>query len=316
MAHSTADVPPGVQRTPSLPAATATASRLRVYAMLALGIVCIGFSAIFVRWSAVPGVVSAFYRVLIATVVLAAPFARGARRGLVPRDPRAWLLAAAAGLFFALDNGLWNTSLFLTPAANATLLGNDAPIIVGLGALLLFRERLGPIYWLGLAIALTGMGIIVGGDVLSRSTLGAGDLLALAGGAAYGCYLLTTQHLRARMDTLSTLWIGGTAAAVLLLPVILVAHDPLWGFSLQSYLALLALGVVSQVIGWLAITYALGHLPASIVSPTLLGQPIITAFLAVPLLGEPLAARQVVGGVVALAGIYLVNRRQSAPADV
>lgn len=287
-------------------------SRLRVYAMLVLGILCIGFSAVFVRWSNVPGTVSAFYRVLIATVVLAVPFARGAGRGLVPRDPRAWALAAAAGIFFALDNGFWNTSLFLTNAANATLLGNDAPIIVGLGALLLFRERLGPVYWLGLTIALTGMGIIVGGDILSHSTLGAGDLLALAGGAAYGCYLLTTQRLRARMNTLSTLWIGGTIAAVLLLPVNVAAHDPLWGFSLQSYLALLALGVVSQVAGWLAITYALGHLPASIVSPTLLGQPIITAFLAVPLLGEPLAARQVVGGVVALAGIYLVNRRQSA----
>jgi drug/metabolite transporter (DMT)-like permease len=62
------------------------------------------------------------------------------------------------------------------------------------------------------------------------------------------------------------------------------------------------------VVGWLAINYALGHLPASVVSVTLLGQPVLTAVFAVPLLGQALSQAQLLGGVVALAGIYLVNR--------
>jgi drug/metabolite transporter (DMT)-like permease len=290
------------------------ASRLRVYSALALGIVCIAFSAIFVRWAGVPGTVSAFYRVAIAALVLSLPFARGLARGGVVRDRRIWLLAAGAGVFFALDIALWNTSLFLTTAANATLLGNDAPIIVGLGALLLFHERLNRSYWLGLALALVGMGVIIGFDVLSRTSLGGGDLLALAGGASYGLYLLATQRIRARMDTLSSLWIAGVVGAVLLLPVNLIAQRALWGFSTRAYLALLGLALISQVAGWLAINYALGHLPASIVSVTLLAQPVMTAFLAVPLLGEPLAPRQLLGGALALAGIYLVNRGATRPA--
>jgi drug/metabolite transporter (DMT)-like permease len=64
------------------------------------------------------------------------------------------------------------------------------------------------------------------------------------------------------------------------------------------------------VAGYLAINYALGHLPASIVSPTMLGQPVLTALLAGPLLGETLGLWQVVGGVAVLGGVYLVHRSQ------
>jgi drug/metabolite transporter (DMT)-like permease len=40
----------------------------------------------------------------------------------------------------------------------------------------------------------------------------------------------------------------------------------------------------------------------------MLGQPVLTAILAVPFLGEMLEPRQIVGGLVALVGIFLVNR--------
>jgi len=284
------------------------ATRLHIYLMLALGIICIALSAIFTKWAGVPGTVSAFYRIAIAEVVLTLPFARAMARGRVTRDRRIWLLALGAGVFFALDLGLWNTSLFLTSAANATLLGNDAPILVGLGALVLFHERLKGMYWVGLALALAGMGIIVSKDVLGHSSLGGGDLLAMSAGVAYAAYLLATQRIRAKMDTLSSLFIPSMAGVVLLLGFNLALHRPLWGFSAHTYLALLAVGLISQLVGWLAINYALGHMRASIVSVTLLAQPVLTALFAVPLLGEPLASNQILGGVVALAGIYLVNR--------
>jgi drug/metabolite transporter (DMT)-like permease len=301
-----------VQASPVAPdmspeAAPGRPSKLRLSAVLAFGILCIGFSAIFVKWANVPGTVSALYRVAIATIVLAPPFARQLARGKVTLRPGVWLLAVVAGIFFVLDIAVWNSSLLVTSAANATLLGNDAPIFVGLGALLLFRERLGAAYWIGLVVALLGMSFIVGWDVLSRSPLGAGDLLALLAGVFYAGYMLVTQRLRAGMDTLSTLWIAGVTGFAVLLAFDLATGLPLVGFSTDTYLALIGLGLISQVAGWLAINYALGHLPASVVSPTLLGQPIITALLAVPLLDEQLEPRVVIGGLVALAGIYIVN---------
>src|SRR5438045_4192111 len=118
---------------------------LRAYLALALGVLCIGFSAIFTKWAAVDGPVSGFYRVAIATALLALPFAwrsysqrrqtarstntanhvpaTASGQGHSPLATRYSLLvlgAALAGLFFSLDLGFWNTSLSLTSAANST----------------------------------------------------------------------------------------------------------------------------------------------------------------------------------------------------
>ena len=286
----------------------ARAPLARVYGALAVGLICIAFSAIFTKDAQVPGTVSAFYRVGIAAIVLAPLFLRNASRGNVVRGRRVWLLAAAAGVFFMLDLGIWNTSLFLTNAANATLLANDAPIIVGLVAVLIFREQLRISYWIGLAIAVCGMGIIVGLDIFSGSGFGVGDALAMGAGFFYACYMLVIQRVRVHMDTLSTLWISTVVGTLLLFALNLALGYSMWGFTPRQYVQLFLLGLVSQVIGYLAINYALGHLPASVVSPTLLGQPVLTALLAVPLLGEALEAHQIIGGIVALVGIFLVNR--------
>jgi drug/metabolite transporter (DMT)-like permease len=299
----------------SPPATHPDVSRARIYGVLALGIVCIALSAIFVKLAVgVPGTVSAFYRVAIAAVALAIPFARGQARKSRSAEAtsglgwRIWALAIVAGVFFALDLGFWNTSLGFTTAANATLLGNDAPLVVGLGALILFHERPRVSYWLGLIIALLGMSVIVGWDVISQSPLSAGDLLAMLAGVFYAGYLLTTQRIRADMDTLPSLWVASATGTVLLLAFILATGQALVGYSLNAYMALLGLGLISQLVGWLAINYALGHMPASVVSVTLLTQPILTALFAVPLLKESLETHQIVGGLIALGGIFLVNR--------
>jgi drug/metabolite transporter (DMT)-like permease len=88
----------------------------------------------------------------------------------------------------------------------------------------------------------------------------------------------------------------------------LVLRLPVIGYSLATYLSFLGLGLVVQIGGLLAMNYAQGYLPASVVSPTMLGQPVITAILAGPLLGEKLSVWQVLGGVTVLVGVYVVHR--------
>jgi drug/metabolite transporter (DMT)-like permease len=89
----------------------------------------------------------------------------------------------------------------LTDAGVATLLANNAPLWVGLAAWLFFHERLTANYWLGLAVAMIGMVLIVGvsGSLFTGS--GLGNLLAIGASVLYAAYLLTTQRVRARMDT-------------------------------------------------------------------------------------------------------------------
>ncbi len=89
----------------------------------------------------------------------------------------------------------------------------------------------------------------------------------------------------------------------------------LTGYPVFSYFNFLALGVVVQIFGWLAINYTQGYLPASIVAPTMLAQPVVTALLAVLLLDETLSLWQVLGGATVLAGVYIVHRSRRRSPD-
>jgi drug/metabolite transporter (DMT)-like permease len=74
--------------------------------------------------------------------------------------------------------------------------------------------------------------------------------------------------------------------------------------------AVLGLGLFTQLGGYLALTYALGHLPATITSISLLAQGPLTAVLATILLGEPFTAPQMIGGAMVLSGVGLAHRQR------
>ena len=278
------------------------------YLALIMGIICLSFSAMFGKWANAPGPVIGFYRIGLATLILL-PVYLYRKRKLGVKFPRSVLLfPILGGIFTALDHGVWNSSLRFTSAANATLLGNTAPLWVALFSWLVFRQKLRGLFWVGLAFALGGAAIVLGSDFIRHPTVGLGDLLAMAAGVFYAGYFLVTERGRERLDTLSYVWLVDLVAAFTLLVISLVMKMPLTGYPTQSWLAFLGAALVSQVGGYLSIGYALGHLPASIVSPTLIGQPVVTALLAIPLLGEALRTEQWLGGLVVLTGIYLVHR--------
>jgi drug/metabolite transporter (DMT)-like permease len=278
------------------------------YLALFMGIICLSFSAMFGKWANAPGPVIGFYRIGLATVILLPVFLYRKHKNGVKLPKAVLLFPILGGIFTAFDHGTWNSSLRYTSAANATLLGNTAPLWVALFSWLVFRQKLRGLFWLGLALALGGAVTVLGSDFIRHPTIGLGDLLALAAGVFYAGYFLVTERGRQKLDTLSYIWLVDLIAAFTLLLISLGMKMPLAGYPTQSYLAFLGAALVSQVGGYLSIGYALGHLPASVVSPTLIGQPVVTALLAIPLLGEGLRTEQWLGGLVVLTGIYLVHR--------
>jgi drug/metabolite transporter (DMT)-like permease len=278
------------------------------YLALIVGIICLSFSAMFGKWANAPGPVIGFYRIGLATIILLPVFLYRRHKQGIKITRAVLIFPILGGLFTAFDHGTWNTSLRYTSAANATLLGNTAPLWVALGAWLIFRQKLRGWFWVGLAFALGGAMIVLGSDFIRHPTIGIGDLLAMAAGVFYAGYFLVTERGRQKLDTLTYVWLVDLCAATTLLLITLGLKMPLTGYPTQSYLAFLGAALVSQVGGYLSIGYALGHLPASVVSPTLIGQPVVTALLAIPLLGETLRTEQWLGGLVVLAGIYLVHR--------
>lgn len=286
----------------------------RAWLALALAIAGTAWSAILVRWAGIPGAASGFYRVLIALVVLVPMrlFSRG-----VPPAPGAAALALAGGAFFALDLALYNTAVLRTHAATAALLGNLTPIFVGFGTWLFFHRRPDRAFWMGLLLALAGCAAIVSGDATQHA--GAqrisviGDVLATTAAVFFAAYLMTTERVRTRMDTLTFNVLAVAGSALTLLVICVIDREPLIGYTMRTWMALLALGLFSQLGAYLALVYALGHLPATITSVGLLGQVPLTAVLALVLLGEPLSTVKIVGGCIVLAGIYVVNRPERRP---
>lgn len=287
---------------------SSTSQLYLAYFSLAFGILCIGFSAIFVKLANVPGSVSTFYRVFIALIILIPIWLY---RGLkVPGARDLWLIFVGATLF-AIDLFLWNTSLLLTSAATATLLANNAPIWVGLISLVVFREKLAPRFWYGLLIALLGLNVLIGLQGWLSLSFNRGDLMALSASFFYALYLLFTLDSRKRVDTVTFMTFSVLFMAIILFVANVVVGNSFIGYSQKTWLSLAGLGIITHFGGWITINYALGYLKAQNISVTLLSQSVITSLLAIPILGETLSWSQVIGGVLILAGIYVVNRRRA-----
>ena len=271
---------------------------------LFFGATCIALSPIFVRLSEAGPTATAFWRVALAVPVLWM-FFRAPLRG-----PK--LLFLAAGAAFAGDLAFWHTSIQLTSVANSTLLANLASIFVTLAAWVLWRERPRPLFLAALALALLGVGLLVHTSLsFSRNAL-LGDALGVVTAMFYAWYILAVKGLRDRGETtLRLMAVTSTLTALILFPVALASGEQMLPHTPYGWIVLVGLALISHAAGQGLIAYALAHLPATFSSVGLLLQPVIAAFFAWVLLGEPLVTLQILGGAVVLAGIYLARRGSS-----
>lgn len=276
------------------------------YLLLLFGILCISWSAILVKLADISGFGSGFYRLLFGTI------------GIIPvwlyfkkpiTDFRGVKIAIVCGVLFACDIALWNTSIMLSKASISTLLANLAPVWVGIGALLFMKEKPTKLFWIGTAIAIFGVTIIIGISEVMEARLNFGNLLAIVASVFYGAYLITVRKGRNSLDTFSFTTISMITSTLVLGFICMVTATPLWGFSSNTWLSLAALGLVPQLLGWLAINQALGHIKPTVASVSLLSQTVFTAIFSVFILNEVLTLHEIGGALVVLVGIYLVNRR-------
>ena len=283
---------------------------LRAAFALCFGILCVGFAAVFVKIADVTGSVSAFYRVLIASIIVVPWWlATKSKTKLSTNDVA---VVMTGGIIFALTLALWNTSVLLTSAATATLLVNSTPIWVGLASFALFRERLSNYYWIGLAVAMGGMMWLLGAEAYKELRLSPGNLLAIGSSISYAAYLITTQRTRDRVDLVAFMALSLLSSMVILLIFNLTIDAKLTGYSNRSWMALIGLGLVSQLGGWLSINYALGHLRAAQVSVWLLSESVVTAVIAMIFLNEYIKINQLIGGALILVGIYFVTKKNGS----
>lgn len=283
---------------------------LKPYLALLTGILALSMSGIFVRLADAPGVITSFYRMSVASMIMLPFFWNHVKAQ--PQNKLNWRylwLPLLGGIFTGLDHYTWSTAVGYTRIANATLMNYIAPLWVALFARFLWKQQLKQRFWIGLVLTLSGIFAIFGNDMLTSPQLGKGDLLAIFSSLFYAGYFLITQRGREYFQTLPYVWIVALGSAMTLLTIALISGHPLAGYPLKTYLAFLGAALLSQVVGYFSVGYALGHISAAVVAPTMLASPVLAALLAIPLTGEALEPVQYVGGLISLAGIYLINRQ-------
>ncbi len=260
--------------------------------------------------------VIAAYRLAIATLILAPVVALRARHDLSGLTPRNLRLTIAAGGFLALHFATWIRSLEFTSVASSIVLVQTAPLMVAALSPLMIREPIMRRLLTGLLVATAGS-LLVGlsdacvgtscgaaPDMLSRTAL-KGDLLALGGAAAGAGYILTGRVVRQQIPLIPYIAIVYATAAVLLALAAWAAGERAVGFSPSTYIWLVLLAVLPQLVAHSTYNWALGYLPAAVVSLGQLGEAVGSTLLAIGLLHEVPSTLRIAGGGLILVGIAL-----------
>jgi drug/metabolite transporter (DMT)-like permease len=275
------------------------------YLILALGVVCVAFAAIFIRLAEAPSIVIATYRLGIASLILAPIALTRARNELFRLSRREIILAGCSGVFLALHFALWIASLRYTTVTSSVVLVTISPVFVAVVSYFLFREKITRRILIGIAVSIIGA-IIIG---FNNWQLGGasvkGSILALLGAMAVAGYLLIGRKLRQKMGLLSYIFLTYSSAAVILLVWSLIVGGSLTGYSGKTYLMFVLLALVPQLLGHSSFNWSLRFVPATMVTIAVLGEPVGATILAFAILKEVPSIIEIIGGILILGGIAL-----------
>ncbi|MBP8850621.1 MAG: DMT family transporter [Breznakibacter sp.] len=274
---------------------------------LFIGVFFTGISGIFIKSAAAPGAVTAFYRMAIGAFVLTPLFLYQLSNQKFILNREGIKYALIAGLCFGGDMVLWATGITISNATLPTIMGNLAPLWVGLIALAFLKERLKWHFWTGVLLATIGVFVIVHKNIGNADNVLLGILLGAGAGLFYAVFYVVTQIGRKHIDTIPFLYLSTLGSAVVLAIYNLLAGNELLGYSNDTYFLFVVYGIGVQVVGWMFINYAQGYVKATIVSTILLGQPLVTAVIAALFLAEVLTVYHYIGSAIVLGGIYVVQ---------
>jgi len=289
--------------------ATRTGVKVKAYVILFVGVVSVSFAAIFIRLAEAPPLVIAAYRLTIASLILLPISSKKSMQSLKKLSQHDMFLVLLASVFIALHFGLWITSLSYTSIASSVILVTCHPAFVAVISYFLWGERLNKLTISGIVVALIGIVLInyAGFTFGSRALLG--DLLALVASFAMGGYLIIGGQLRARVDILPYLTIIYTGSAIILLIATVGFGHSFTGYSPTTYLMLVLLAIVPQLIGHSSFNLAVRLIPVTFVSVAILGEPVGATILGYFILSEIPTATEIVGGILILTGIFTVLRQ-------
>jgi len=285
--------------------------------MMIAGGAFISTTSVLVKFSHVPPTVSGFWRMLFGGMMLSIALAALRQwRAMRLRDAL-WMLPPA--LAFATDLFFWHRSILDVGPGLATLLGNLQVFMMALAGVLLHREKLSWQFLLGLALAFGGLWLLIGQD-WSKAThdYQIGVLFGVFTAFCYAAYMLSFRHAQRERSTLASSQLLATMSLLCagVLAILCAAGGERFAIpDTQSLLALVALGLVGQCLGWVLISRAMPQLPTSLVGLLLLLQPVLAFLMDVVLFHRVTRPIEWAGLALSLCGIFVGSMRGATPED-
>jgi drug/metabolite transporter (DMT)-like permease len=286
---------------------------------LTVAVLAISSSGPMIAYAAAPAIAIAFWRNALAVGALG-PVALARRSpelaGLLGAHRREGLFCVLAGAALAVHFGLWVPSIKLSTVATATALVATQPVWQGLIAVGQGR-RLPGLTWVGIGLAVVGAIAAPGADVGVSAGAVLGDVMALGGGVASAVYTALGERARVTTSTTSYTAVCYTVCAALLLGLALALGEPLVGYALPTWLALVGLTVGPQLLGHSLFSFALRRVSATTVSVLILLEVPGAALIGWVWLGQLPRPAALPGLATLVAGVVVVvvaGRRSRAAA--
>lgn len=275
--------------------------------LLSIGIIAVSFSAIFIKWSDAPSSVIGMYRLLF-TVMLMLPFILKHIEEIKFLSFKQWSMLIFSGIFLGIHFLLWIASLKYTTVASSTLLMTLQPVFAMIGGYLIYREKTNAIALISVLVAMLGTGLIGWGDFDVSSDAVFGDILAVLGTVAVAMHLLIGQKLRSNISSYVYSISVFSIAVIVFLIYNLLFHIEMIGYAGREWGIFMLLAIVPTVFGHILFNYLLKFVNATTISMGILGEPVGASILAYFLLGEMLSLYQLIGGFLAIVGVFIFIR--------
>jgi drug/metabolite transporter (DMT)-like permease len=291
------------------------ASLSKIILVMTFGILAISSGSILIKYTTdVPPIMIATYRLTFSTIILLSifkikslPFAK--------MDKKQWLLSALSGLFLAFHFITWITSLSYTSVASSVVLVTMNPIFVGLFTIIFFKEKMHISLLAGIILSVVGSIVLTVGDsglqglIITNKKALYGDILALTGALMTSFYLLIGSKVREKIDLMTYITTVYGFSALFLIIISISMGLSFTGYKTNSYIYMLLLAILPQLIGHTSFNWALKHLKSSMVAITTMGEPIGASVLAYFLLGESVSLMQFIGICLIFIAIILASSK-------
>lgn len=282
-----------------------TKPKINPYIPIAIGVLSVALSAIFVKFTVADSGVVAFYRMLFSVLFMAPLFFMKYRGEVKELSKKDWILSAVAGVFLALHFVLWFESLNYTSVASSTVLVTLQPIFAFGGTYFIFKEKISGKAILSAAIAITGSFIISWSDFQIGGSALYGDLLALIACAFITIYLLFGQEVRKRISLMTYTFIVYSISTLTLFIYVVAKGASFGPYPQMEWMWYILLALIPNFLGHTLFNWAIKYVSTNAISIAILFEPVGATILAFYIFNESLTSAQLTGGIIVILGILL-----------